>query len=89
MSKGNWSHIELERTSPPLDTLQKMAAALQSHWVVRLVAGQASELDPQRLTLIDTLDRDLDQLEEHEVRSLLNQLTFYAEERATRKSRAK
>src|SRR5262245_26385185 len=88
MSKGNWSHIEVMRTSPPLDTLEKMAKALRAHWVVRLVAGDVA-LDVERQELIDTLDRDLDQLKDDEVRNLLNQLSFYAAERARRKSTAR
>lgn len=80
MSKGNWGHIESETTSPPLETLDKMARALDAEWVVQLVAG-GQALDADRQALVDAITTQVDQLKDYEVRALLHQIAFYEAER--------
>jgi transcriptional regulator with XRE-family HTH domain len=77
MTKGNWWHIEHATTSAPIDTLVKMAQALDAHWVVRLVAGPERVRDPDRQELIDIMDRLADRLDDRDVQLLLVQLRLY------------
>lgn len=83
MTKGNWGHIESETTSPPIETLEKMARALDARWVVQLVAG-GPRLDADRQALVDAITTQVDLLQDQEVRALLHQLAFYERERELR-----